>query len=63
MFQLFTKKDERDRRMKICLSCEFKSDKYLLIFDGAGCSLCKCPLSSITKIQAKNCPKGKWKLS
>lgn len=60
MFNLFTKIDERKARLQICNKCEFKSDKYLLIFDGAGCSICKCPLSSITKIKAKKCPKKKW---
>jgi hypothetical protein len=60
MFNLFTNNDERKRRMKICLSCEFKSEKYLLIFNGAGCTICKCPLASITKIKSKECPKKKW---
>lgn len=60
MFNLFTNNEERKRRMKICLSCEFKSEKYLVIFDGAGCSICKCPLTSITKIKSKECPKKKW---
>jgi hypothetical protein len=63
MWGLFTDNTERKRRMQICLSCEFKSEKYLLIFDGAGCKICKCPLSSITKIKAKQCPEGKWKQS
>jgi|TARA_B110000259_G_C13749624_1_gene295996 hypothetical protein len=60
MWNLFTNNEVRKERMAICNTCEFKSEKYLLIFNGAGCSICKCPLSSITKIKAKVCPKKKW---
>ena len=43
MWNLFTNNEVRKERMAICNSCEYKSEKYLLIFNGAGCSLCKCP--------------------
>jgi hypothetical protein len=60
MWNLFTKKEERDKRRKICMGCEYKTDKYWVVFEGDGCSVCTCPISSVIKVKSKRCPKKKW---
>ncbi|NDC96410.1 hypothetical protein EB118_25890 [bacterium] len=50
-----TCKQEFERRMNICMSCEFKLTEDLL-----KCSKCMCPISNLLSFNSKSCPIGKW---
>lgn len=51
---LFAKKEEREKREKVCSSCEYRKDKR--------CSVCNCFIIGLTKIKFASCPKNKWEL-
>ena len=52
---LFSGKEEADRRMRICMSCEkFKHSLKI-------CGICKCYMPFKTKILKSTCPINRWK--
>lgn len=52
MALIFTNKEEREHRVKICNTCELKQDTR--------CSKCGCPLNAVQKIKWAKCPANKW---
>ena len=48
-------KDMAERRMGICLHCEYRKDSLVV-----RCGLCGCPLSKMLKVPDRRCKDGRW---
>lgn len=56
-------KETQEKRIKICKSCEFKSVKFLSIFNSDSCKICQCNIKAKTKMAKEfggSCPIDKW---
>ena len=56
-------KEKQKERLKICKNCEFRSNKFLAIFNYDSCKICQCNLkakSIMRKEWGGKCPMGKW---
>tara|TARA_R100001015_G_C4632368_1_gene195836 strand:+ start:3473 stop:3658 length:186 start_codon:yes stop_codon:yes gene_type:complete len=56
-------KETQKKRLAICKKCEHRRNKFLGLFNGDSCSLCKCLLkakTSVTKEFDGKCPIDKW---
>jgi hypothetical protein len=60
MWNLFVKSEIQKERQSICNKCEFKTDRWLIVFEEDACSICKCSIPKKTKLKISKCPKKKW---
>jgi hypothetical protein len=52
MALVFTKKEEREQRVKTCDTCELR--------ENTKCSVCGCSLMFLQKVKWAKCPDNKW---
>ena len=58
--QFFADKKLKNKRLKICNSCEHKRDKWLALFTEDSCVLCGCSISKKVSLKNTKCPDDRW---
>lgn len=50
----------KEKRLKICETCEFYQEKTVYNIDVKKCKACGCNLNLKALMPQMKCPKGKW---